>query len=168
MLDTLKIMYLNIGKRKQVQHSLLNDEGIQDFSLILSTEPHIYRHPTSHQPTVSPHRHWQMFCPTTHRADGTPHYAFRSIIWAHQDCKATAIPVDSYDITAVTIQLQEKVLLAVACYDPHDAGTNQEKEEQLAQRLALLQHTIHHVQESYPTQTVEVLIGADLNRHNVL
>jgi len=83
MLDTLQIMYLNIGKRKHVQHSLINDEGLRNYSLLLTTEPYIYRHPTTDQPTVTPHRHWQMFGPTVQRQDGAPRHAFRTLIWAH-------------------------------------------------------------------------------------
>jgi len=151
-----------------VQHSLLNDEGLRKYSLLPTTEPYIYRHPATDQPTVTPHRHWQMFGPTVQRQDGAPRHAFRTLIWTHQDCKATAVPADSYDITAITIPLQDEILLAIACYDPRDRGSVYEQERQLSRRMTLVQQTIQRVQDAYPAQTVEVCIGADLNRHHVL
>jgi len=76
--------------------------------------------------------------------------------------------VDSYDITAITIPLQDKILLAITCYDPRDKGSVYEQERQLSSRMALVQQTIQQVLDAYPAQAVEVCIGADLNRHHVL
>jgi hypothetical protein len=48
-------LHLNVGKRKQVQQSLLNDETLRDFNVLATVEPYIYRHPHTGKPTVILH-----------------------------------------------------------------------------------------------------------------
>jgi hypothetical protein len=57
----LRILHLNVGKRKQVQQSLLNDETLKDFDALATVEPYIYRHLHTGKPIVTPHTSWQMF-----------------------------------------------------------------------------------------------------------
>ena len=84
MLDTLSIRYLNAGKRKQVQHSLLNDDGAAGYSVIATVEPYIYRDPITQQPTVTPAANWEMIQPTLQREDGHERHAFRALLWVNK------------------------------------------------------------------------------------
>ena len=43
MSKTLDILLLKTRKSPEVQHSLMNDETLRDFSIILTTEPHVVR-----------------------------------------------------------------------------------------------------------------------------
>jgi hypothetical protein len=88
MTGHLHILHLNVGKRKQVQQSLLNDETLKDFDALAIVEPYIYRHPHTSKPIVTPHTGWQMFTPSIVRDDGMPRHAFRSLIWVNSRCKA--------------------------------------------------------------------------------
>lgn len=63
MLDGLNVLHLNVGKRRQVQLSLLNDEGLKDFTALATVEPYIYRDPTTDKATVTPSAHWYMLSP---------------------------------------------------------------------------------------------------------
>ena len=45
-------MHLNIGKRKLVQYSLLNNIGIKDFDTILVIELYIFQHSRIGAPTI--------------------------------------------------------------------------------------------------------------------
>jgi hypothetical protein len=44
-MHALKISHLNIGKRKQLQQSLLNDKGLEEYTALATVEPYVYRHP---------------------------------------------------------------------------------------------------------------------------
>jgi hypothetical protein len=55
MTGHLRVLHLNVGKRKQVQQSLLNDETLRDFDALATVEPYIYRHPHTGKATVTPH-----------------------------------------------------------------------------------------------------------------
>jgi hypothetical protein len=88
MIGHLSILHLNLGKRKQVQQSLLNDETLKDFDALATVEPYIYRHPHTNKPTVTPHASWQLFTPSRERMDSQPRHAFRSLIWVNSRCKA--------------------------------------------------------------------------------
>jgi hypothetical protein len=55
MIGHLSILHLNLGKRKQVQLSLLNDETLKDFDALAIVEPYIYRYLHTNKPTVTPH-----------------------------------------------------------------------------------------------------------------
>jgi hypothetical protein len=46
-------MHLNVGKRRTVQCSLLNDEALKDYTALSVVEPYIYRHPQTGEPTIS-------------------------------------------------------------------------------------------------------------------
>jgi hypothetical protein len=88
MTGHLHILHLNVGKRKQVQQSLLNDKTLKDFDALAIVEPYIYRHLHTGKPIVTPHTGWQMFILSIVRDDGMPRYAFRSLIWVNSRYKA--------------------------------------------------------------------------------
>lgn len=170
MVAHLYILHLNVGKRKQVQQSLLNDETLKDFDALATVEPYIYKHPHTGKPTVTPHPGWQMFTPSREREDGMPRHAFRSLIWVNTSCKAQAVWVDSYDITAVSIQREGGSVLILSAYDPRDGGCKGDRETQLGHKLELMARTIRNTKEEAERGGVslEVVIAADLNRHHVL
>jgi hypothetical protein len=47
----------------------------------------------------------------------------------------SSIPIESYDITAVLIKLQERNLVVIACYEARDGELEAEREADLAERL---------------------------------
>jgi hypothetical protein len=55
MIGHLSILYLNLGKRKQVQLSLLNNETLKDFNALATVELYIYRHLHTNKLTVILH-----------------------------------------------------------------------------------------------------------------
>jgi ribonuclease HI len=170
MIGHLSILHLNLGKRKQVQLSLLNDETLKDFDALATVEPYIYRHPHTNKPTVTPHASWQMFTPSKERTDSQPRHAFRSLIWVNNKCKAQAVLVDSHDITAVSIQAARGSVLLISAYDARDDETEGQRERQLQLKLELIATTIKKAREDAKQAgaDIEVVIAADLNRHHIL
>ena len=51
-MNRVQIMHLNVGKRRTVQHSLLNDIAIKDFAAFTVVEPYAFRHPQTGEPTI--------------------------------------------------------------------------------------------------------------------
>ena len=147
MIGHLHVLHLNVGKRKEVQQSLLNDETLKDFDALATVEPYIYKHPHTGRPTVTPQVSWQMFTPSIERSDGMPRHAFRSLIWVNSHCKAQAVPVDSYDITAVSIQAERGSVLLISAYDARDGRNEGLREVQLRHKLDLhSSYLLHYMQ----------------------
>jgi hypothetical protein len=59
-------MHLNVGKRRLVQHSLLNDVTVKDFDAIAVVEPYIFQHPRTGAPYSSQQEGGQMGMHDTH------------------------------------------------------------------------------------------------------
>jgi hypothetical protein len=51
MLDQLKVLHYNIGKRKQVFWSLLNDDKLEQFYALSIVEPYVYADPADSKPS---------------------------------------------------------------------------------------------------------------------
>jgi hypothetical protein len=166
----LRILHLNVGKRKQVQQSLLNDETLKDFDALAIVELYIYRHLQTGKPTVTPYASWQMFTPSVERTNRMPRHAFRSLIWVNSRCEAQAVPVDCYDITAVSIRTKGGSILLISAYDPRAARDESQRETQLAHKLELVEDTIKKAKEEaeQASRDLEVVMTADLNRHHIL
>jgi hypothetical protein len=143
----LRILHLNVGKRKQVQQSLLNDETLKDFDALAIVEPYIYRHLHTGKLTVILHTSWQMFTPSVERTDSMPRYTFRLLIWVNSHYKAQAVPVDCYNITAVSIRIEGGSILLISVYDPRAAREESQRETQLAYKLGLVEDIIKKVRE---------------------
>ena len=168
MLEHLKVLYLNIRKRKQVQHSLLNDEDLAGFTALATIEPYIYRDPRTGQPTVTSQRHWQMFTPTVQRQDGHERHAFRALLWINQRCKAVAMPVQLYDIVVVEVDTAQGIMLLVTAYNLRDGEDTAAREHNILNRLRLIKEALLRTQAKHDGQPVHLLIIADFNRHYIL
>jgi hypothetical protein len=167
-MNRLRVLHLNVGKRPVVQQSLLNDDSLKDFDALTVVEPYIFRHPQTGVPTITPDRRWEVFRPTTMRADGHARHAFRAAIWVNTRCKATQIPADSYDVAAVLLHLKERKLLLIACYEARAADTEAIREQDLRAMIQTLELTIKKAQREVGVVQLEILICADFNRYHVL
>lgn len=167
-MSRLRVLHLNVGKRSAVQHSLLNDNSLKDFDALTVVEPYIFRHPQTSLPTIARDRRWEVFRPTNTRLNGHARHAFRAATWVNSRCRATQIQADSYDLTAVLIQLKGKKLLLVACYEARAVDTEAEREEDLAATLTTLKMVIQKVQQETRREQLEIMVCADLNRYHVL
>jgi len=61
-----------------------------------------------------------MYTPSIERLDSMPRHAFCSLIWVNNYCKAQAVYVDLYDITAVSIQAERGSVLLILVYNARD------------------------------------------------
>jgi hypothetical protein len=50
MVGHTQILHYNVGKQKQVQWSLLNDQGLEQYDVLTVVEPHIYPYTNTGNP----------------------------------------------------------------------------------------------------------------------
>ena len=67
-MDHLQIPHLNVGKQKQTQWSMLNDEALSRFVGLAVVEPYLYADPDTGGAQCGTHRYWRPLTPTLHRA----------------------------------------------------------------------------------------------------
>ncbi|EAQ86297.1 hypothetical protein CHGG_07550 [Chaetomium globosum CBS 148.51] len=96
---TLKILQLNVRKRREVQQSLLNDEGLKDFAVLAISEPYARLIEGSVTTVPMSHHNWTKLIPTTRRETTWP---IRSMLWVRSDIEVEQIPVPSADLTVST------------------------------------------------------------------
>jgi len=80
MLEQLNVLCYNLGKRKQVQWSLRNDERLKMHQVILQVEPYVYEAIQTKQACVGSYRNWQPVTPSIRREDGYLRHSFHAMI----------------------------------------------------------------------------------------
>src|SRR5271163_1154279 len=135
MSRTFQILQLNVAKREMVQLSLLNDDNLEDFSVLAISEPYSWRADENNTTVVIPsqHHNWTKMIPTAFH-DGR--WPIRSMLWIRKDLEARQIVVDSADITAALLGLPDRSILIFSVYVP------QSDPAALQQILHLLQAVI--------------------------
>ena len=83
MIEQLQILQASLGKSGIAQHSLMNDEGLKDYRLLLILEPSCFRH-ESNSVIVPPsiHHRWTEFLPLGRAVEGR--FPIRSLIYMNR------------------------------------------------------------------------------------
>jgi endonuclease/exonuclease/phosphatase family metal-dependent hydrolase len=149
---------LNVGKRQEVQLSLLNDEDLRNYAALMISEPHAW--PTEEGELVTVpryHANWEKMIPLTRKPE---RWQIRSMLWIRKDITAEQVPVDSSDITAALLSLPGREILLLSVYIP-------------CQDTDALEEAANHIRQA--TQSVqqrrgpvEVILAGDFNRHDTL
>lgn len=168
MIDDLKVLLLNVGKRRQVQLSFLNDEKVKDFAALATVEPYIYRDPTTDKATVTPSAHWHMIKPSIERDDRHQRHSFRALLWVNKRLRTRQVPILSYDIAAAEIRTSAGHVLLCAVYDPKDGADVQIRQQEVEDRLQAIERAWKAFQDEHGEDRTSLLIAADLNRHHPL
>jgi hypothetical protein len=171
MLDQLKILHYNMGKRKLVHWSVLNDGELEHFDAIAILEPYIYKDLADDKPTQGNHRNWNIYLPTTQRTGGHIRHSYRAAIWVNRTVQAQRIPIDSYDMVAVIITGKQRRMLLIAAYDP-GMGVIPigQAEGDFGHKMRLIGETIEEARTRERQHRVRcgVLVCTDFNRHHPL
>lgn len=155
---TLKILQLNVHKRREVQQSLLNDEGLKDFAVLAISEPYARLIEGSVATVPMSHHNWTKLIPTTRRETTWP---IRSMLWVRSDIEVEQIPVPSADLTAAQIQLPDRVVLVVSVYV--EGGSD----EALEVAMRELDRLIRRFRNGTGNRT-DIILAGDFNRHDQL
>jgi exonuclease III len=158
MSKTFRIAQLNVRKQGEVHDSLMNDEEMQDATVIAIQEPHARRIQGRLLTTPMLHHKWTKMVPSTWREGRWP---IRSMLWVNKEVEAEQVRIESPDMTAAIIRLYGRHVLVVSVYIP--VGDPQ------ALRAACnkLDKVIEDTRRGAGAM-VDVVLAGDFNQHDQL
>lgn len=156
MSKSLKILQLNAQKSFVVQLSLLNDQDLASYGILILSEPHAWRIDGKVIVTPMSHSYWQPFLPSTINPEGWP---FRAMIWVNKNKEAIQMEIALLDLCAVVLLLGTRTLLTISVYIP---GKNREA---LKNAVQLIHLTVQKARSQFGEQLELVIVG-DFNCHD--
>jgi hypothetical protein len=117
MSTALRVLQVNLGKRRMVQHSLLNDEDLIDYGILFISEPSCFRDDNGQ--VVAPpsgHPQWSQLMPTTTAQEGR--FPIRCLMYVSKDMDAQPIHAESPGLTGARIKIQDRPILVISTYVP--------------------------------------------------
>lgn len=154
----LNIFQLNTRKQRETQYSIMNDEELAGYDLILLAEPYTTQIGDKLVTVPRAHRGWRRTIPTV-RANGR--WPIRSMIWSRRDLDVEQIPIQSSDLTGVLVRLGISTILVVSVYIQ---GGDQQASEGT---LRLLDEAIVAARTIVPNG-LEIVLAGDFNQHDTL
>jgi hypothetical protein len=171
MLGELRVLHVNIGKRKTVHWSLFCDESLAGFDALAVVEPYIYEDLDTSEPAFPVEQNWQLFKPSM-KQEGEAHYAYRAALWVNKRHTAQQIATPSSDVVTVTVPTKSGIALVASAYDLKSTDGQAASEEQLRSKLQTIKDAYDGVKaltlSSGRRTRVDLLLCADLNRHHEL
>lgn len=156
-----KILVANMRKMDGTQHSTMNDTEFSDYSIMLVTEPYLFRNQDGEFTTVpQAYAHWTPTLPNACSTEERP----RAMIWTHKNIKVNPIKSTHGDLAGVLVKTNGRAILAISVYVP--AKTSSEDEE-LQVRLDQIRSLVAETRRNH-SEPVELIIGGDFNRHDQL
>jgi ribonuclease HI/exonuclease III len=152
------MIQLNVRKQGEVHDSLINDEDIQDATVLAIQEPQAHRIKGRLLTTPMAHHKWTKIVPSCFREGRWP---VRSMLWVNKDIEAEQIPIECPDMTAAIIRLPGRRVLVVSVYVPcADA-------QALRDSCNHLRKAVRDARQNAGS-VVDIVIAGDFNRHDHL
>ena len=143
--------------------SIFNDESTATFDAMCISEPYIFAHPRTGEPTVNQQSGWMAITPKTHNQEASSvRFSFRAAIWVSDRMKHQEVETTSPDVAAVTLQTEGALLLLISIYVPYKRPR---EEIDLQERIACAQDVIQKIREK-TDNALHVYVGGDFNRHS--
>jgi exonuclease III len=158
MSRALGLVQLNVRKQGAVHDSLMNDEGIQDTMIVAIQEPHARKINGLLLTTPMQHHGWTKMVPSSFREGRWP---IRSMLWVRKEVEAEQVRLESPDMTAAILRLQDRRILVVSVYIPGG------EPQALRESCNALRKAVHDVRRNAGT-TVDVVLAGDFNQHDQL
>ena len=152
------MIQLNVRKQSTVHESLINDEEMQDATVLAIQEPQARRIQGRLLTTPMGHHKWTKMIPST---CGEGRWACRSMLWVNKDAEAEQVPIQSPDMTAVTVRLPDRLIFVASVYVPRDDP------RALRDTCNMLRVAIQDTRRVANT-VVDVVLARDFNRHDQL
>ena len=158
MSKQMQVLQLNMQKRREVQHSVMNDAGLKEYTALAISEPYVFEMDGKVRTSPMGHPRWTAILPSQ-RHDGRR--AVRSMLWVRRDIECEQVNVPSADIAVVLLRLPDRsVLLASVYVEGGNASA-------LGETVMLLDEAIGTSQRRGGPR-IDLVIAGDFNRHDQL
>jgi hypothetical protein len=94
----MQILQLNMQKRREVQHSVMNDPSLKEYTALAISELYVFEMDGKVRTSPMGRQSWTAILPS-HRHDGR--WAVRSMLWVRKDIEAAAKALAVSDAQAV-------------------------------------------------------------------
>src|SRR4051794_39360988 len=115
--------------------SLLNNHRLHDYSLLLVSEPHYFTIDGKVEVTLTHYWYW---LPILFTITVEERWLLQAMIWVHRNIHVNPVLIDSLDLAAATIKINDRLLLIISVYILRIIGFRWESKDALNQWLSLI------------------------------
>src|SRR5277367_1636315 len=162
MVKPLQVLQWNVGKRREAQLSLLNDQQTNDYDFLLIAEPFRFTPKGQSKPIVPQHHYWEAVLPTKWVRTAYQPFNFRSMIYVNKRFKYQQVPIPSSDLTAILVKNQDPLLIISAYIEYNQTPTVCKRI--LEQNLQHIRTTFQKAYQENPN--TKLVLAGDFNRHD--
>jgi len=158
MCKPMQILQLNMQKRREVQHSVLNDASLKGYTALAIGEPYVFEMDGKVRTSPMGHESWAAILPSA-RHDGR--WAVRSMLWVCKDIDCEQVNVLSADLMVALLRLPDRSVLLASVYVE---GSNTAA---LSETMRFLDDVISTAQRR-SGRPLDAVVAGDFNRHDQL
>lgn len=109
----MRFLQLNVQKQRNVQHSLMNDANLKDFTALIVSEPYVFEMGGKAATVSMGHQVWTAIVPSARRGGK---WAVRSMLWVRRDIECEHVTMPSADRTVALLRLPDRSVLVASWY----------------------------------------------------
>lgn len=158
MCKQMQVLQLNMQKRREVQHSVMNDASLKEYAALAISEPYVFGMDGKVRTSPIGHQSWTAILPSE-RHDGR--WAVRSMLWVRKDIECEQVSVPSADLTVALLRLPDRSVLLSSVYVEGGSAAA------LSRTMRLLDEAISTAQRRSGPR-LDVVVAGDFNRHDQL
>jgi hypothetical protein len=158
MSRSLRFLQLNVQKRRNVQHSVMNDVNLKEYAALVISTPYVVE--MGGMVTASPmgHQGWMAILPSKRHFG---RWAVRSMLWVRRYIECEQMNMPPADLTVALLQLPDRsVLLASVCVEEGNIAA-------LSGTMSLLNEAIHIAQRRGGPR-LDIVVASDFDHHDQL
>jgi hypothetical protein len=158
MCKPMQILQLNTQKRREVQHSVMNDVRLKEYAAPVVSEPYVFEMEGKVRTSPMGHQGWTAILPSERHSG---RWAVRSMLWVRRDVECEQVSVPSADTTVVLLRLPDRSVLLASVYVEGGSAAA------LDETIRLLDNAISTVQR-HGGPRLDIVVAGDFNRHDQL
>ena len=158
MCKSMQALQLNMQKRREVSHSVMNDERLKEYAALVISEPYVFEMEGKVRTSRMGHQSWTAILPSE-RDSGR--WAVRSMLWVRKDIECEQVSVPSADLTVVLLRLPDRSVLLASVYV--EGGSVAALEETMRLLDDAISEARHH-----GGPRLDIVVAGDFNRHDQL
>lgn len=109
----MQVLQLNMQKRREVQHSVMNNVNLKEFAALVISEPYVFEMDGKVSTSPVGHQGWTAILPRE-RHDGR--WVVQSILWVRKDIKCEQVIVPSADLTVILLRLPDMSMFLASVF----------------------------------------------------